>query len=144
VYESLRHESVVALIGAMHPLARANDVELAAFRDEEFVMFPRELAPRLHDILVGACRSSGFEPTIRAESFHSGWELQTLADVPAVTLAPASVAGDLPSGVVARGLGASAPRLETMAVCRADDRSSVVRTLRDVATSAFPATSDAR
>ena len=56
------------------------------------MLFPRELAPRLHDNLVGLCRRAGFEPTLRKESLHAGWDLQVLADVPGVALAPALVA----------------------------------------------------
>ena len=40
--------------------------------DEEFLLFPRELAPRLYDFMASLCRRSGFEPHVRGESFHSG------------------------------------------------------------------------
>ena len=104
-YEPIRREHVVALLAASHPLAGERAISLGALADEEFVLFPRELAPRLFDTLVGLCRQAGFEPTIRKESFHAGWDLGVLADVPFVALTPESVAKALPTGVRAVPLG---------------------------------------
>lgn len=60
---------------------------------------------------------------MRGESFHSGWELQILADVDVVALAPASVALDLPAGIVSAVISAPPDQLETAIVWRRDDRS---------------------
>ena len=85
-YESIRSEQVVALLAADHPRAGQDTVALADLAGESFLLFPRELAPRLHDALLGCCRTAGFEPTVRSGSFHTGWELQVLADTAGVAL----------------------------------------------------------
>jgi DNA-binding transcriptional LysR family regulator len=100
-------------------------------------MFPRELAPRLYDFMTGLCRRAGFEPIVRGESFHSGWELQILADVEVVALAPASVALDLPEGLAAVVIADPADQLDTAIVWRKDDPSPVSRALRSAAERAF-------
>src|SRR5262249_27247265 len=100
-YEPLRHEPVVALLGPHHPRAGDDGLALADLRDDRFLFYPRELAPRLYDVLIGLCRLAGFEPRIREGSFHSGWELHILSEADAVALAPSSVALDLPEGVAA-------------------------------------------
>ena len=64
-------------------------------------MFPREIAPRLHDAFMSIFRRAGFEPRVRNESFHTGWDLGVLAEIPAVAMAPQTVAGGLPDGIVA-------------------------------------------
>jgi DNA-binding transcriptional LysR family regulator len=132
-YEQIRVESVIALLAAGHPLAGEQAVALSALAEEEFVLFPRELAPRLYDTLVGLCRRAGFEPTPRKESFHTDWELRVLADVPGVTLVPRSVARFLPRGVVAVPLSEPDERLETSLIWRPDDASPTVSAFLKIA-----------
>ena len=87
-------------------------------------MFPREIAPRLHDAFMAIYRRAGFEPRVRNESFHTGWDLGVLAEIPAAAIAPQTVAGGLPDGIVAVALSEPTDSLETCLVWRADDPSS--------------------
>jgi LysR family transcriptional regulator, benzoate and cis,cis-muconate-responsive activator of ben and cat genes len=137
-YQAIRSEQVVALVADHHPLSARESIELGALADDGFLFFPRELAPRLHDVMVAMCRRAGFEPQIRSESFHSGWEMQILADVPVVALAPASVALALPDRITALPISAPADRLETALVWRSDDGSPTSAALRTVAAGLFP------
>jgi DNA-binding transcriptional LysR family regulator len=136
-YLRLRSEPVVALLAKRHPLAGHSAIELRALADEGFLLFPRELAPRLHDVMAGMCRRAGFEPVVRGESFHSGWELQILADLDVCALAPASVALELPEGLAAVPIADSPERLETAIVTRSDDVSAVNRAFRTAAQAVF-------
>lgn len=68
--EALRTEPVVAVLGGEAAAAREG-VVLRSLARETFLLFPRELAPRLHDVLVGVCRDAGFDPKLRNESFHT-------------------------------------------------------------------------
>src|SRR5947209_6475741 len=70
-YELLRRERVVALLPENHALAARSEIDLRELHDETFLMFPRELAPRLHDAMHELCRSSGFEPSVSRRAFHS-------------------------------------------------------------------------
>jgi DNA-binding transcriptional LysR family regulator len=139
-YLTLRSEPVVALLPQSHPLSGRGEIELRALAGEGFLMFPRELAPRLYEFMTGLCRRAGFEPIIRDESFHSGWELQILADVEVVALAPASVALELPEGIAAALVGDPPDQLETAIVWLKDDPSPTGQAFRDTAQRAFPAT----
>jgi DNA-binding transcriptional LysR family regulator len=47
-YEPVRREAVVAVLSSSHPLAEDESISLDALADE-FLLFPRDLAPRLHD-----------------------------------------------------------------------------------------------
>jgi DNA-binding transcriptional LysR family regulator len=136
-YETIRSEPVVALLADSHPLTGNPSIELRELAGEGFLLFPRELAPRLHDFMVGLCRRAGFEPAIRRESFHSGWELQILADVDVVALAPGSVALELPEGIVAVPVSDPPDRLETAIVSRKNDPSPVALAFREAAVAAF-------
>jgi DNA-binding transcriptional LysR family regulator len=136
-YEPIRHEAVVALLSTQHALAGEQAIPLRALAEEDFVLFPRELAPRLHDTLVGLCRRAGFEPKVRSESFHSGWELGVLAELPIVAIVPASVGRDLPEDVTAVELSEPADRLETDLVWRADDSSATLAAFLEVTRAVF-------
>jgi LysR family transcriptional regulator, benzoate and cis,cis-muconate-responsive activator of ben and cat genes len=136
-YEPIRREGVVVLLAVSHPLAGAQAIRLGALAAEEFVLFPRDLAPRLYDTLVGLCRQAGFEPTVSKESFHTGWELGVLSDVQVVSLTPESVAQALPKGVCAVPLAEPRTHLETSLVTRFDDPSPTLAAFIELAHRVF-------
>ena len=138
----IRAERVVALLPAAHPLAGEAAIPLSALSDEEFVVFPRDIAPRLHDAFMAIYRGAGFEPRVRNESFHTGWDLGVLAEIPAAAVAPQTVAGGLPDGIVAVAVSEPTDSLETCLVWRADDPSPVVAAFVASARSAFGTLTD--
>jgi DNA-binding transcriptional LysR family regulator len=133
----IRKERLVALLPEAHALAPEDAIPLSALADQEFVLFPREIAPRLHDAFVAIYRRAGFEPRLRHESFHTGWDLGVLAEIPAVAIAPQTVAGGLPEGIAAVSLSEPTDSLETCLVWRSDDSSPAVATFVAVARSIF-------
>ena len=136
-FAPIRSEKVVVLLAATHTLAGAEAISLSALASEEFILFPRELAPRLYETFVGLCRQAGFEPTVSKESFHTGWELGVLSDVRVVSLVPESVARALPEGVCAVPLDQPRGRLETSLITRIDDPSATLAAFIEVAHGAF-------
>lgn len=133
----IRKERFVVLLPEAHPLTREDAIPLSALADEEFVLFPREIAPRLYDAFVAIYRRAGFEPRVRNESFHTGWDLGVLAEIPAAAVAPQTVAGGLPDGIVAVALSEPTDSLETCLIWRSDDRSPAVAAFVAAARSAF-------
>ena len=138
----IRAERVVALLPESHPLARENAIPLSALADEEFVVFPRDIAPRLHDAFMAIYRRAGFEPRVRNESFHTGWDLGVLAEIPAAAVAPQTVTGGLPDGVLAVAISEPTDSLETCLVWREDDTSPAVAAFVAAARSAFGTLTD--
>ena len=136
----IRKERLVALLPEAHPHARDEAIPLSALADEEFIVFPRDIAPRLHDAFMAIYRRAGFEPRVRNESFHTGWDLGVLAEIPAVATAPQTVAGGLPEGIVAVAVSEPTDALETCLVWRGDDSSPAVAAFVAAARSAFGAT----
>jgi DNA-binding transcriptional LysR family regulator len=136
-FRPIRSEPVIVLLAGSHPLAGREAIELSALAADGFLLFPRELAPRLYDFMVGLCRRAGFEPIIRSEPFHSGWELQILADVDVVALAPAAVAQELPTGIAAVVIADPPDPLETALMWRSDDSSPTNRAFREAALDAL-------
>jgi DNA-binding transcriptional LysR family regulator len=134
-YEPIRSERIVAVLSDTHPLAREGELHLDLLADE-YLLFPRDVAPRLHDFYVNLCRRAGFEPKHSAESARSRWILGTW-DLSTVALVPESVSGHLPRGAVAVPITAPPSRLETQLVWRSDDRSAALATVVEVARAAF-------
>jgi DNA-binding transcriptional LysR family regulator len=135
--EVIRSERVVAVVAATNPVAAERTVSLRALAGESFLLFPRELAPRLHDVLTETCRRAGFEPTLRTESFHTNWDLDLLADQALVALAPESVSSALPEGITVVPLGDATDQVETRLLWRGEDASSIVDAFRAVAGATF-------
>jgi DNA-binding transcriptional LysR family regulator len=133
----IRKERLVALLPEGHPLAGEEAIPLSALADEEFIVFPREIAPRLHDAFLAIYRRAGFEPRVRNESFHTGWDLGVLTEIPAVATAPQTVSGGLPDGIVAVTLSEPTDALETCVVWRGDNASPAVGAFVAVARAAL-------
>jgi DNA-binding transcriptional LysR family regulator len=135
--EPVRREPIVLVSVAREPPAAAGTVALATLTDRTFLLFPRELAPRLYDVLVDMCRQAGFEPRVRNESFHTSWDADLFAQGSVVALAPRSIAAGLKDGVTAVPLSDPAGELETRLVWRADHSSPALEAFRSIARSTY-------
>jgi DNA-binding transcriptional LysR family regulator len=138
VSETVRSEPIVALLPDRHPLARRTELGLGELADDTFMLVERELSPRLHDTLVGACRRAGFEPRLRSGGLQARWELEVMADLNLVSLAPESVSRDLPTGLTTVQLSEHDERIDTALLARSEDTSPIIRAFREVARSLFP------
>jgi DNA-binding transcriptional LysR family regulator len=128
-YELIRRDRVVALLPEDHPLSGAEAVALHDLADDPFVMFPRELAPRLHDALLAICHGAAFEPKVSRQAFHSAGDTGTLTAVRGVALAPESVRDGLP-GVAAVPLVEPDAVLETYLMWHRETVSPAAATFR--------------
>jgi DNA-binding transcriptional LysR family regulator len=134
-YEPVRQERVVAVLAASHRLADREEIALDELSDE-FLLFPRDLAPRLHDFYVNLCRDAGFEPKLGNASSRTRWTLGTW-EASTTGLFPASVSAELPEGIVAVPLKPPSGTLQTELVWRAENEDPMLRTFIDVASAVF-------
>jgi DNA-binding transcriptional LysR family regulator len=67
----IRREVLRLAVSTCHPLAGTDQVELSALKDERFEVFPRQASPGYYDVVVGACRVAGFEPSLEEHSAGS-------------------------------------------------------------------------
>jgi DNA-binding transcriptional LysR family regulator len=138
VSELVRSEPIVALLPNRHPLAGRRQLGLGELAEDTFMLVARELSPRLHDTLVGACRRAGFEPRRRSGGLQARWELEVMADLNLVSLAPESVSRDLPMGLTTVHLSEPDERIDTALLARSDDASPIIRAFRETARRLFP------
>jgi DNA-binding transcriptional LysR family regulator len=57
--ESVRKEPLWLAMPKDHPLARFRSVPLIALKNQNVIIFPRRVAPGLHDAITGMCRNAG-------------------------------------------------------------------------------------
>jgi DNA-binding transcriptional LysR family regulator len=134
-YRTIRRERIVAVLSSSHPLADTHAIALEALADD-LVLFPRNLAPRLHDFYLNLCRRAGFEPTHAEESSRTRWTIGTWNPSTAVIL-PASASNDLPLSTVAIPISQPTEPLETQLVWRTNDQNPIVPAFVELAARIF-------
>lgn len=94
----------VVVLPQGHRLARKRRVDLAALRDDPFVMIEARMHPTFHAITLDVCRTAGFSPRV----VHESERLQNLVVMVAsglgVALVPRSVAAFRSPGAVFKPL----------------------------------------
>ena len=86
--ETVSRDRLIAAIPAAHELASAATIELAAFADSDFVLFPARQGPVLQRRIVQACRRAGFLPRIVQEAQRMHTILSLVAAGLGVSLVP--------------------------------------------------------
>lgn len=61
-------DDLIAVLPTTHRLAARKRIDLAALRDESFVMFSKTQVPGLRAAVVDACREAGFAPRVAQEA----------------------------------------------------------------------------
>lgn len=89
--EMFAREPLVIAVNRAHPLARAQQVRLSALADEPWVLFPRVIAPQLHDQVMGLCRRAGFVPNVVQESLEVYTTVGLVGAGVGVTIVPETV-----------------------------------------------------
>ncbi|RZL96789.1 MAG: LysR family transcriptional regulator [Variovorax sp.] len=106
---AVAEEPLVLALPAKHPLARADQVELAAALAEPLVIFPRRIVPSLHDAIFGLYHAAGLAPIVAQEAI----QMQTIVNLVwgglGVAWVPASVMQFRRAGVVYRAAGEFLP-----------------------------------
>lgn len=58
--ETVRKEPLYVAMPKGHPLARHQRIPVSELKGQRVIIFPRRVAPGLHDAITGMCRSAGF------------------------------------------------------------------------------------
>ncbi len=66
--EPFAREPLIIVLSRDHPQARRARVPLAALAADPWVLFPRSIAPQLHEQVLDLCRRAGFTPNVVQES----------------------------------------------------------------------------
>jgi DNA-binding transcriptional LysR family regulator len=109
----VQREHFMAALPARHRLARVEGkLAMAQLAGEPFVMVPREIAPRLYDIVRGLAAGAGIALNVAQEAIQMQTVVSLVSSGLGVAIVPASVANLGRRGVVYRCLADRHPRLD--------------------------------
>ncbi|HVE41746.1 MAG TPA: LysR substrate-binding domain-containing protein [Planctomycetota bacterium] len=107
--ERFLREELLLAVGARSLLARGETVRPERLQGVPLLMFPRGLAPAMHDSIVGYFRAAGVSPHLAYAIGSISGGLGLIASGMGVSIVPESVKDIRFSGVVYRRLAAPAP-----------------------------------
>ena len=115
-----RRERLRVALADGHAMADSDRIELPALSDEQFEIWPREMAPGFYDAVLGVCRGAGFEPRLddRAAG-NTVWG--NIARGRGVALINGSLIEQLPRGIKLVNLADPQPELLIDAVWHGPD-----------------------
>ena len=127
--ECVSREPLVLALPDKHRLCSEDDVDLASFAGEPFILPARyRRVPGLYGQVTDACREAGFTPNAVQKDV---WLMQTIVGLVAggigAALVPASVQNLRRKGVVYKTVRGLSPSVELGMVWRSDDGSAVLR-----------------
>ncbi len=105
-----REPLLIALHGD-HPGANAARVPLASLAHDPWVLFPRAIAPRLHEQVIRLCRQAGFTPNVVQESREVYTTVGLVGAGVGVTIVPETVRRMSRKGVVYKTIPRATVRL---------------------------------
>jgi DNA-binding transcriptional LysR family regulator len=127
-------EPLIAALPRQHPLAgKKEPLSLASLAEDAFILFPRHMAPGLHDDVVSFCRDAGFSPRIGQEAIQMQTIISLVSAELGVALIPASLRNLQRTGVVYKTLRESSPMTEIHLAWRRGDSLPVLRSFLDLA-----------
>ena len=109
--ELFAREPLLIALHRDHPSARATRVPLASLAHDPWVLFPRAIAPRLHEQVVQLCRQAGFTPNVVQESREVYTTVGLVGAGVGVTIVPETVRRMSRKGVVYKSIPRASVRL---------------------------------
>lgn len=89
-WQDVKREPLVAVLAADHPLARASSTDIAALKEDAFVLFAEGFA--INRLILNACRRHGFDPLVAARSSQVDFLIELAASGVGVAFVPRMLA----------------------------------------------------
>ena len=137
-YRAIEEETLLCLLPADHSLARRESIAVSDLHDEAFVTFPRDSGSTLRTITNKICWDAGFNPKVVQEAPDSYTIHAMVAAGQGVSIALSSTANINQPGVSYLPLVGQLPRLQTAIAWSAENASSALAAVVEVADEIFP------
>ncbi len=109
--EPFAREPLLIALNRDHVLARTRHVPVSALAREPWVLFPRAIAPLLHEVVMRLCRKAGFSPSVVQESREVYTTVGLVGAGVGVTIVPATVQRMSWKGVVYKPIARASVQL---------------------------------
>jgi DNA-binding transcriptional LysR family regulator len=122
---TIRRESLRVALAEDHPLAHRDAIDLMTLSDQQFEIWPRDMAPGFYDTVVGICRAAGFEPSLDERGTgNTVWGY--IAEGRGIALINGSLIKQLPRGIKLVDLAHPQPTLTIDSVWLRHDASPAI------------------
>lgn len=123
----LREPLILAAPKGLPALAGKQPISLKTLGDMPLIIFPRRIAPGLHDDILATFRAAGLTPRIGQEAIQMQTIVSLVSAGMGIALVPQSVANLKRPGVAYRALRGKAPQVEVGLAWRRDNASPVLQ-----------------
>lgn len=123
----LREPLILAAPKGLPALAGKQPVSLKALGDLPLIIFPRRIAPGLHDAILATFRAAGLTPRIGQEAIQMQTIVSLVSAGMGIALVPQSVANLKRPGVAYKALRGKPPQVEVGLAWRRDNVSPVLQ-----------------
>ncbi len=131
-WEIIFHEPLMMALPEAHPLANQTSVSLRSLKNEPFIMFPRTLAPGLHDPIISLCLQAGFSPNIAQEAIQMQTIVSLVAAEMGVAIVPESLQHLQRTGVVYKPIQQPTPKVAIAMIWQHHNTSPTVQKFIEV------------
>jgi DNA-binding transcriptional LysR family regulator len=118
---------ILAAPHGLKELRAKHPVNLTTLADQPLIIFPRRIAPALHDAIMGCFHDAGMTPRIAQEAIQMQTIVGLVSAGMGIALVPQSVSNLKRPGVDYRTLAGKPPIVETGLAWRRDNHSPVLR-----------------
>ena len=127
-YVSVLSEPLILAVPAGLKILRGKSkVSLKTLADAPLIIFPRRIAPSLHDAILSCFRNAGLTPIIGQEAIQMQTVVGLVSAGMGIALVPQSVSNLKRPGVEYKDLADTTPLVETGLAWRRDNASPVLR-----------------
>jgi DNA-binding transcriptional LysR family regulator len=131
--EPMLEADFVVALPSEHKLTRKDVLVLEDLASEPFVLFPNGMQTRINEIVLSACASAGFTPTIIQEARQMHTMLSLVSTGQGVTLVPEWAQSIQVAGLVYRPLSTKIPKYALHTTWRTEATNPTVATFRKLA-----------
>jgi DNA-binding transcriptional LysR family regulator len=131
-WEVIFEESLIVALPETHWLANESQVSLRSLVNEQFILFPRKLAPGLYDLIISLCQQAGFSPGVAQEAIQMQTIVSLVAGEMGIAIAPASLQNLQRTGVVYKNLQEDTPKAAIAMICRQNEQSPTVQRFLEI------------
>ena len=135
VTETVMREQLVLALSTRHQLASRKRLRLADVANEDFVLFPRDLAPGLYAAVLALCRDAGLHPHIVQTSRELYTTVSLVEAGVGVTIIPESVRKMGWRGVRYFPIASERATTRIDAAWRPDNRNPIIQPFLEIARS---------
>lgn len=127
-------EPLMVALPEQHRLSRQAKISMRSLVNEPFIVFPRSLAPELHDQIISLCQGARFSPRVVQEAMQLPTIISLVAAGIGIAVIPASLQNLGRAGVHYRAIRESTPKAELVVAWRAESPSTLLQSFLRVAT----------